>query len=157
MAIAGPTLTIAELADTRELDLGATDWLEITQDQVDLFAEATGDRQWIHVDPERAAKGPFGRTIAHGYLTLALLPRLLPELMKVSDQTMGVNYGIEKARFVSPVPVGSRVRLRATLLESEPKAGGMLNRIGVQIEIEGQEKPAMVGEVLYVAFGSPDA
>jgi acyl dehydratase len=91
MATAAPTLTIAELAAVRDLDLGATDWLEITQEQVDLFAEATGDRQWIHVDPERAAKGPFGRTIAHGYLTLALLPRLLPELMQISDQTMGVN------------------------------------------------------------------
>jgi acyl dehydratase len=157
MATAAPTLTIAELGDVHDLELGASDWVEITQDQVSQFAEATGDRQWIHVDPERAASGPFGGPIAHGYLTLSLLPWLLPQLLRISDQTMGVNYGIEKVRFVSPVPVGSRVRARATLLDSEPKAGGMLNRIAVQVEVEGQEKPAMVGEVLFLAFGSPDA
>src|SRR5919204_5503931 len=116
MASAASTLTIAKLGDVHDLELGATDWIEITQDQVNQFAVATGDRQWIHVDPDRAAKGPFGGTIAHGYLTLSLLPWLLPQLLRISDQTMGINYGIEKVRFVSPVPVGSRVRLRATLV-----------------------------------------
>jgi acyl dehydratase len=151
------TLKLAELEGTGERELGTSDWVEITQDQVNQFADATGDHQWIHVDPERAKQGPFGRTIAHGYLTLSLLPQLMPQVMRIEDAVMGVNYGLEKIRFTNPVPVGSRVRLHAKLLGSDAKGGGRLNRIGVQMEIEGEEKPAMVGEVLYLAFGAPDA
>jgi acyl dehydratase len=151
------TLKLAELEGAGELELGTSDWVEITQDQVNQFADATGDHQWIHVDPERAKQGPFGRTIAHGYLTLSLLPQLMPQVMRIEDAVMGVNYGVEKIRFTNPVPVGSRVRLHAKLLGSDAKGGGRLNRIGVQMEIEGEEKPAMVGEVLYLAFGAPDA
>ena len=146
------TLKLAELEGTGERELGTSDWVEITQDQVNQFAEATGDHQWIHVDPERAKQGPFGRTIAHGYLTLSLLPQLLPQVMKIEDAVMGVNYGVEKIRFTNPVPVGSRVRLHAKLLGSDAKGAGRLNRIGVQMEIDGEEKPAMVGEVLFLAF-----
>jgi len=151
------TLKLSELEGTGELELGTSDWVEITQDQVNQFAEATGDHQWIHVDPERAKQGPFGRTIAHGYLTLSLLPQLMPQVMRIEDAVMGVNYGVEKIRFTNPVPVGSRVRLHAKLLGSDAKGGGRLNRVGVQMEIEGDEKPAMVGEVLFLAFGAPDA
>jgi acyl dehydratase len=151
------TLTLAELDGIGERELGTSEWVEITQEQVNQFAEATGDHQWIHVDQEAAKSGPFGGTIAHGYLTLSLLPRLMPEVMTISDSVMGVNYGIDKVRFTSPVPVGSRVRLHAKLKESEPKGGGRLNHIGVEMEIEGQDKPAMIGEVLFMAFGAPNA
>ena len=151
------TLKLAELEGTGERELGTSDWVEITQDQVNQFAEATGDHQWIHVDPEKAKQGPFGRTIAHGYLTLSLLPQLLPQVMHIEDAVMGINYGVEKIRFTNPVPVGSRVRLHAKLLGSEAKGGGRLNRIGVQMEIEGEEKPAMVGETLFLAFGAAGA
>lgn len=151
------TFKLAELEGMGGRELGTSDWVEITQEQVNQFAEATGDHQWIHVDPERAKQGPFGRTIAHGYLTLSLLPQLMPQVMTIEDAVMGVNYGVEKVRFTNPVPVGSRVRLHATLLGSDAKGGGRLNRIGVRMEIEGEEKPAMVGEVLYLAFGAPGA
>jgi acyl dehydratase len=149
------SITLAELAESGERDLGTSDWIEITQEMVNQFADATGDHQWIHVDPEAAKAGPFGQTIAHGYLTLSLLPRLLPQVMQVSDQVMGVNYGTDKVRFTSPVPVGSRVRLHAKLLGAEPKGGGLLERVNVQIEIEGQDKPAMIADVLFLAFGAP--
>ena len=112
------TLTLEELEQSGERELGTSDWHEITQDQINLFAEATGDHQWIHVDPEAAANGPFGTTVAHGYLTLSMLPMLLSEIVSVSDAVMGVNYGTEKVRFTSPVPSGSRVRLHAKLLRS---------------------------------------
>src|SRR6266498_2464181 len=104
--------------------LGETEWLEITQEQVNTFADATGDHQWIHVDPERAAEGPFGGPVAHGYLTLAMLPMLLSEIVSVSDAVMGVNYGTEKIRFTSPVPVGSRVRAHAKLLKTQRREIG---------------------------------
>jgi acyl dehydratase len=151
------TLKLSELDGIGERELGTSDWVEITQEQVNQFAEATGDHQWIHVDQEAAKNGPFGGTIAHGYLTLSLLPRLLPEVMTISDAVMGVNYGIEKVRFTNPVPVGSRVRLHAKLNGSEPKGAGRLNKIGVEMEIEGKDKPAMIGEVLFMAYGAPDA
>jgi acyl dehydratase len=151
------TMKLAELEGAGERELGTSDWVEITQDQVNTFADATGDHQWIHVDPEQAKQGPFGRTIAHGFLTLSLLPQLMSQVLKIEDAVMGVNYGLEKIRFTSPVPVGSRVRLHAKLLGSDAKGGGRLNRIGVQMEIDGEEKPAMVGEVLFLAFGAPDA
>jgi len=151
------TLTIEELEQAGERDLGTSEWHEITQEQVNMFAEATGDHQWIHVDPERAAAGPFGGPVAHGYLTLSMLPMLLSEVVSVSDAVMGVNYGTEKIRFTSPVKVGSRVRAHATLQGAERRGLGILYHVGVRIEVEGEEKPALVGEVLFLAAGMPDA
>jgi acyl dehydratase len=145
------TLTLAELEHAGERDLGVSDWVTIDQEQVNKFAEATHDRQWIHVDPEAAAKGPFGTTVAHGYLTLALLPYLVSRVLSVSDATIGVNYGIERIRFTAPVPVGSQVRLKARLLSSERRGEGVLYHVGVEVEIKGAEKPALVGEVVYLA------
>ncbi len=137
-----------ELAGAVGADLGESDWLEVTQERVDLFAEATGDHQWIHVDPERAAAGPFGGTIAHGYLTLSLVNHFLPQLVEVHGISMGVNYGTEKVRFPAPVPVGSRIRGRGVLAAADEVAGGVQARITVTVEIEGQEKPACVVETL---------
>ena len=148
-------LTLKELAGSGERDLGTSPWVKIEQKQVDLFADATGDHQWIHVDPEAAKAGPFGGTIAHGYLSLSLLPALLGDVIRVPDAQMGVNYGIDRVRFTSPVPTGSEVRAHARLLSADPKGDGILYKVGVQIEIKGQEKPAMVGEVLYLALGRP--
>jgi acyl dehydratase len=147
------SLTIAELEQADERDLGASDWVTIDQRAIDLFAEATGDHQWIHVDPDAAAKGPFGTTIAHGYLTLALLPALLSELLQITDARMGVNYGVEQVRFTAPVPSGSEVRLRARLLSAERRGEGVRFRVGVEIELRGSEQPALVGKVLYLALG----
>jgi acyl dehydratase len=151
------TLTLDELETTGERELGTSSWHEIDQQKINLFAEATGDHQWIHVDPDAAARGPFGGTVAHGYLTLALLPMLLSEVISVSDAVMGVNYGTEKIRFTAPVPSGSRVRLHAKLLRAERRGPGIVYFVGVQIEVEGQAKPALVGEVVYLAAGAPDA
>ena len=145
-------LTLAELAATGERDLGSSPWVTVEQRNIELFADATGDHQWIHVDPEAAALGPFGQTIAHGYLTLSLLPMLLSEVMTISDSRMGVNYGINKVRFTAPVPSGSRVRLHAKLLGSERRTNGVLFRIGIEIEVEGGSRPAVVGEVLFLAY-----
>jgi acyl dehydratase len=151
------TLTIDELEQSAERDLGTSSWHEITQEQVNTFAEATGDHQWIHVDPERAAAGPFGGPVAHGYLTLAMLPMLLSEVVSVSDAVMGVNYGTEKIRFTSPVPVGSRVRVHAKLLKTQRRGPSVIWNVGVEVEIENKEKPALVGEIVYMAAGAPDA
>ena len=150
-------LTLAELEASGDRELGASDWHEVTQEQIDRFAEATGDHQWIHVDPEAAANGPFGTTVAHGYLTLSMLPMLLSEVVSVSDAVMGVNYGTEKVRFTSPVPSGSRVRLHAKLVRAERRGPGVVWTVGVQIEIEGREKPALVGEVVYLTAGAAHA
>jgi acyl dehydratase len=151
------TLTLAELESSGERELGASEWHEITQEQINTFAEATGDHQWIHVDPDAAAAGPFGTTVAHGYLSLSMLPMMLSEIISVGDAVMGVNYGTEKIRFTSPVPSGSRVRLHARLLRAERRGAGIVWNVGVQVEIEGAEKPALVGEVVYMAAGAPDA
>lgn len=126
--------------------LGHSDWLEIDQRRIDLFADATGDRQWIHVDPERAAEGPFGTTIAHGYLTLSLLPLLVPQVLQVEGVRMGVNYGTNKVRFPSPVPVGSRLRATATLAEVTEAGGGVQVTTAVTVELEGGTKPVCVAE-----------
>ena len=149
------SLTLAELEEAKDLDLGTSSWHTIDQERINTFAEATGDHQWIHVDPEAAANGPFGTTVAHGYLTLSLLPMLLSEVVSVSDAAMGLNYGTEKIRFTAPVPSGSRVRLHAKLNSSERKGPSVLYRMGVEIEIEGQQKPALVGEVVYMAARGP--
>jgi len=145
-------LTIAELEGAEERDLGVSDWHTVEQKHIDLFADATGDHQWIHVNPEMAAQGPFGTTVAHGYLSLSLLPMLLGQVMTVTDAKMGVNYGTDKVRFTNPVPSGSRVRAKARLVDGQRKGDGILYKLGVEIEIEGQDKPALVGEVLYLVF-----
>ncbi|MEV4948474.1 MaoC family dehydratase [Streptomyces sp. NPDC053755] len=126
--------------------LGHSEWLEIEQKRIDLFADATGDHQWIHVDPERAAAGPFGTTIAHGYLTLSLLPALVPQIMRVEGMKMGINYGTEKVRFPAPVPVGSRLRAGAVLTKVEEAGGGVQVTATVTIEREGGDKPVCVAE-----------
>jgi acyl dehydratase len=145
-------LTVEELEGTGERELGTSAWHPIEQRSIDLFAEATGDHQWIHVDPAAAAAGPFGGTIAHGYLSLSMLPMLMSEVLSVEGARMGVNYGIERVRFTAPVPTGSEVRLHAKVLSAERRGEGVLYRVGVQIEIRGSEKPALVGEVLYLVF-----
>jgi len=146
------TLTLAELEASEDLDLGTSDWETIDQSQIDLFAEATHDHQWIHVDPELAAEGPFGTTVAHGYLSLSMLPYFVSQVLNVSDVRMGINYGTEKIRFTAPVPVGSQVRLKAALRSSDRRGEGVLYRLAVEIEIRDSEKPALVGEVLYLVF-----
>jgi acyl dehydratase len=130
--------------------LGYSDWLEITQEQVNRFADATGDHQWIHVDPERAKReSPFGGPIAHGYLTLSLAPALLAQVYSVGGVRMGVNYGCNKVRFPAPVPVGAKLRLGAKLEEVEEIAGGAQIVMGLTFEVEGQDKPACVAEAVY--------
>ncbi len=145
-------MTIEELEAAGERDLGSSGWWQVDQQAIGQFAEATGDHQWIHVDPERAKAGPFGQTVAHGYLSLSLLPVLMRDVLTVTGARMGINYGIDKVRFTAPVPSGSEVRLHARLLSAERRGEGMLYRIGAQIEIKAQEKPAMVGEVLYLVY-----
>lgn len=131
--------------------LGHSDWHEVTQAQVDQFAEATGDHQWIHVDPERAAREtPFGGSIAHGYLTLSLIPGLLPEVYEVQGITMGMNYGANKIRFLTPVRVGSRVRVGVQLQETSQTKAGLQMVLAMTVEIEGADKPACVAEVVYL-------
>jgi acyl dehydratase len=127
---------------------GRSDWLQVTQDRINQFADATGDHQWIHVDPERAKAGPFGATIAHGFLTLSLIPGLAGSLVKVGGVRMGINYGLNKVRFPSPVRVGSRVRAVSKNLSVEDVEGGVQLVNQVTIEIEGQEKPACVAEMV---------
>jgi len=129
--------------------LGTTDWLEIDQHRIDLFAEATGDHQWIHVDVEKARQGPFGAPIAHGYLTASLANYFLPQLLEVRGTSMGVNYGCDKIRFPAPVPVGSRVRANAALTGAETtKDGGVQAKVTVTIEIEDRDRPACVIETI---------
>lgn len=151
----GRTVTVQELAGLGETDLGFSPWMTIEQPRVDQFADATNDHQWIHIDTQRAAEGPFGTTIAHGYLTLSLIPYLLDQLLTISDQVRGTNYGIDRARFTSPVPVGSRVRMKGRLLTVTPRQdGGLQFKVGVEIHLEGQERPALVGEFLYLSYGA---
>jgi acyl dehydratase len=144
--------TFAQPADLAPLvgqEVAVSDWIEVTQAQVNQFAEATGDHQWIHVDVERARSGPFGGTIAHGFFTLSLLPRLLEGSIAITDVRMGVNYGLNKVRFTDPVPVGSRVRARFALLALEAVAGnGMQSTWQVTFEREGSAKPVCVAESL---------
>ena len=148
------TTTMAELPGLVGQELGTSDWREVTQDAVNLFAEATGDHQWIHVDVERAkAESPFGGPIAHGYLTLSLLVPLLAQILTVSDAVMGVNYGLNKVRFPSPVPVGSKVRAAATLTDVTEFAGGLQYTLAVAVEREGGDKPACVAEPVYRVYG----
>ena len=139
------------LADLQALvgeELGVSDWLTVDQRRIDLFAEATGDYQWIHLDAERAANGPFGTTIAHGFLTLSLLPEMSASAFTVLDTRMGVNYGLGKVRFPAPVPAGSRLRGRFRLAKYEPLDGGAQLTVEVTMEREGTDKPVCVAESL---------
>ncbi len=130
-------------------EIGVTDWLEMTQDRIDAFADATDDHQWIHVDPEKAAAGPFGRTIAHGFLTLSLtVPMTYSIELDVGEPKMAINYGLEKVRYPAPVPVGSRIRARVELASVSDVRGGIQVNRGVTMEVEGSEKPSMVAETV---------
>ena len=130
-------------------DLGTTDYREITQQQINLFADATDDQQWIHVDPERAKDGPFGAPIAHGFLTLSLIIPFWGELFDVDGVTTKVNYGLDKVRFTSPVKVGSKVRMQGSIAEVTEVKGGVQAKVVLTIEVEGSEKPAVVAECLF--------
>jgi acyl dehydratase len=132
--------------------LGYSEWHVVTQDQVNLFADATGDHQWIHVDPERAKDGPFGGAIAHGYLTLSLAPALLGEVLTVEGMSMGVNYGCNKVRFPAPVPVGAKLRLGAEVATVEDVKGGVQAALDLTFEVEGAAKPSCVAQVVYRYF-----
>ena len=145
---------IDELEKAVGTHLGYSPWHTVTQQRIDLFADATGDHQWIHVDPEKAAKGPFGTTIAHGYLTLSLLPVMVGAIYEVQNLAMGVNYGANKIRFPEPVPVDSRIRATATLTDVTDIAIGSQITMKVVVEREGAAKPACVAEVVYVYAGA---
>lgn len=141
--------TFARLADLQQqvgLSLGTSDWELIDQARIDRFALATGDHQWIHTDPVRAAAGPYGATVAHGFLTLSLLPRLFETAFSIADVVMGINYGLNRVRFPAPVRAGSRLRGQFRLLSFEPLAGGAQLTVEVKVEIEGMPKPACVAE-----------
>jgi acyl dehydratase len=134
-------------------ELGPTDWLEVTQDRVNLFADATDDHQWIHVDPERAANGPFGGTIAHGLLTLSLLPHFTHQLYIVDNIAMAVNYGYNKVRFITPVRVGVKIRARAQIAKVDRLDGAVQATVTVTVEIDGSDKPAAVAESIVRFIG----
>jgi acyl dehydratase len=142
-------MNAADFADLVGTEIGVSDWMEITQDRVNAFADATDDHQWIHVDLERAATSPFGGTIAHGFLTLSLTVALTDQVpLDVGSPVMGINYGLEKVRFPAPVPVGSRIRARVGLVSVTDVEGGIQLNRQVTIEVDGTEKPAMVAETV---------
>ncbi|CAB4878345.1 MAG: MaoC family dehydratase [Actinobacteria bacterium] len=134
-------------------ELGVSDWIQIDQDAVNKFAEVTGDDQWIHVDVDRAKESPLGGTIVHGYFTLSLIPKFAYETYSIEGITFGMNYGSDKVRFLSPVPTGSRLRMRSTLASADDRNGGVLMKVTCTIEIEGSDKPACVAETLTILFG----
>ena len=148
------TTTMAEVPGLVGSELGGSDWHEVTQENVNQVADATGDHQWIHIDVERAkAESPFGGPIAHGYLTLSLMVPLVSQTYTISDAKMGVNYGLNKVRFPAPVPVGSKVRARVTLKDVEEVAGGLQNTFAVTIEREGGDKPVCIAEWVTRQYG----
>lgn len=139
--------SLAELPPLVGQELVVSDWITVTQQQIDLFAQATGDHQWIHVDPERAREGPFGTTIAHGFLTLSLIPKMVESAMEIRNVRMSVNYGLNRVRFTAPVPADSRLRARVKLLSTEEIAGNGLQIVWqITVEREGSDKPACVSE-----------
>ncbi len=143
------TISYADLPGVAGTDLGWSEWFEVTQDRVNTFADATDDHQWIHTDPDRAKEGPFGVAIAHGFLTLSLAVKFWTELLDVDGVTTKVNYGLDKVRFISPVPVGSRVRMNAVIAEITEVRGGYQLAVDQTIEIEGGTKPAVAARGLY--------
>ena len=142
------TMDMASLREAAGTDLGFTDWQEMTQERVNQFADATDDHQFIHVDVERAKDTPFGGTIAHGYLTLSLMAPVMGELLNVSDAKMGLNYGLDKVRFPAPLPVGSRVRMRAAIASVDDVPGGIQMATALTFEVESGQKPVCVAETL---------
>jgi acyl dehydratase len=148
-----PTVEFKDVASLVGQETGVSDWLQITQERVNQFAEATGDHQWIHVDVERANR-EMGGPIAHGYLTLSLIPFLSAGMLSIKGVTRGINYGSDKIRFTNMVRVGKRVRLRQKLIAAEPKAGGLQLKNECTIEIEGEERPACVAETITIVYGS---
>ena len=142
------TLTVidapGDLLGKEGLKIGPSEWMEISQDRINTFADATGDHQWIHIDQERAKTGPFGHTIAHGYLTLSLAAKLVPEILEINGVEMAINYGTDKVRFLNPVKSGARVRAQGEFLEVKEVPGGHQLTLRVTIEIEGEDKPACV-------------
>jgi acyl dehydratase len=148
-----PTVDFNDVASLVGTETGVSDWVEISQDRVNRFADATGDHQWIHVDVDRANK-EMGGTIAHGYLTLSLIPFLSAGMLNIKGVTRGINYGSDKVRFTNMVKVGSRVRLRQKLIGAEPRAGGLQLKNECTIEIEGQERPACVAETITIVYGA---
>lgn len=144
--------TVADYIAEKGKEIGVSDWVQIDQDRINKFADATGDHQWIHVDPERTKKELGMSTIAHGYLTLSLLPHLMSKVSAIKSVTRGINYGSNQVRFTNMVPVGSKVRARVTLKDAQPKSGGYQLTNEVTMEIEGQERPAMVAETLSLVF-----
>ncbi|MDH4146597.1 MAG: MaoC family dehydratase [Acidimicrobiia bacterium] len=143
---------VADLQANVGNHLGYSEYVEVTQDQVNLFADATGDHQWIHIDVERAKAGPFGTPIAHGYLTLSLAPGLMEQVLTLKGFAMGVNYGCNKVRFTAPVPVPSKVRMGATLQSVDEIAGGVQYVVELVFEVEGATKPSCVAECIYRAY-----
>ena len=145
--------TPSALLDAVGHDLGTTDWLEIDQERINSFAIATGDKQWIHVDPERAAAGPFGGTIAHGYLTLSLVPFFTAQLFDVRDVQMAINYGLDRVRFLQPLRSGSRVRASGSISSAEAAGRGVRIGVKITIEIDGEAKPALVADTIALFVG----
>ncbi|OBF29951.1 dehydratase [Mycobacterium sp. ACS1612] len=144
---------LEEFAAAQGSQLGPTDWLEVTQERVNLFADATDDHQWIHVDPERAANGPFGGTIAHGLLTLSLLPHFTSQMYTVTNIAMAINYGYNKVRFITPVKVGAKIRARAEITKVDQLEGAVQATLTTTVEIEGSAKPAAVAESIVRFIG----
>ena len=139
--------TIAELKDLLGQEIGVSDWITVTQERIQLFADATNDHQWIHLDVERSKAGPFGATIAHGFLTLSLLSHLLAQVYRIDGTKMGINYGLNKVRFTAPVPVGSKIRGVVDIADVEDAKGGAVQvTTRITVEIEGSERPALVAE-----------
>jgi acyl dehydratase len=145
--------SLDEFAAAKGEHLGYSEWHEVTQQQVDTFADATGDHQWIHIDPERAAGGPFSGTIAHGYLTLSMLPVLISQIFRIENLTMAINYGLDRVRFPAPVPTGSQIRAGATLTEIRQTHLGLLSHARVTVEIDGQDKAACVADSISLFVG----
>ena len=145
--------SLQDVASCVGQEVAVSEWTTITQEQIDLFARATGDHQWIHVDPQRAAEGPFGTTIAHGYLTLSLVPTFFESAMRIDNVRMSINYGLNKVRFMAPVPVNSRLRARITLLACDPvEPKGFQQTWQVHVEREGSDKPVCVAETIARRF-----
>ena len=143
---------VDELRAAKGSQVGTSDWIEVEQDRINLFADATDDHQWIHVDVDKAKDGPFGTTIAHGFLTLSLLPKLISQVYRVDGVKMGINYGLNKVRFTAPLPVGSRVRGSVELADVSDVEGGVQITTKVTVEVEGSERPALVAEWLTRQF-----
>ena len=140
---------IEELKQLAGQELGSGDWHEVTQEQINQFADATGDHQWIHTDVERAKKGPFGGPIAHGYFTLSIIPVLLRDVMSVEGMRMGINYGLNKLRLPAPVPIGSKIRANVKCASVEEVSGGLQGTFDVTVEVDGQDKPGCAAQVIY--------